>query len=89
MPRTIADARLELDRLSAMYRALPDQRDSAAVQMAKRIRRVQNEIEELEAGPGKKASSGGFSVTTVILAVLVFGAFAFSVAYVGITLMER
>ena len=76
----IANLRAERKKQMALYKSLPDQKDKAASDIAKRIHAIDKNIAEIEAGPKK---SGGIPVWVWLLAALAAGGLAWGVAYMG------
>ena len=85
MARSLREAQQELNRLQSMYRSMPDQKDTAAVEIARKIESVQAEIAKLEAGGGatSRKKKGGVPWPVLLLIAVALGGAAFALAFFG------
>ncbi len=85
MARSLKEAKQELERLQSMHRSMPDQRDTAAVEIARKIDGIKAEIAQLEAGGGApaKKKKGGVPWPVLLLIAVALGGAAFALAFFG------
>lgn len=83
MARSLDDAQQELDRLQAMKRAMPNEKDEAAQDVARRIAGIEAEIAELRGKGGGRRLPPAASLALLALLALALGGLAFAAAYFG------
>ena len=76
----IASLRAERKRQMSLYKSMPDQKDQAAMEIAKRIHAIDKNIAQIEAAPKK---SGGVPVWVWLVAAIAAGGIAWAVAYMS------
>lgn len=83
MARSAKEARLELERLQAMHRSMPNHKDDAAQQLASKIAAVQREIDRAESGGPAPQKRSGISLGVLVGVAVLLGCLAFAAAYFG------
>jgi|GEM_PF-913279 hypothetical protein len=86
MARSKEEAQQELNRLQTMLRAMPNQKDDAANDIAKKVKKLEAEI--AGAGSGKSGGGGAMGVIIMVLVAILLGGVAFAAAYFGGSMMQ-